>query len=64
MGGSVLNTIDTALDDTLSTGFDAVEVTPDGSITSLLHCTTVDYRVFRMRDRYSAPPARYVGPPE
>ena len=33
----------------------AVETTPTGTITSLLNVPAVDYRVFRLRDLYSAP---------
>jgi hypothetical protein len=33
----------------------AVETTPAGIITSLLNAAAVDYRVFRLRDLYSAP---------
>jgi hypothetical protein len=36
-------------------GTDAVEVTPGGAITSKLHAAASDYRVFRLRDLYSAP---------
>jgi hypothetical protein len=33
---------------------DALEVTAAGAATSLLHCAAVNYRVFRLRDLYSA----------
>ena len=33
----------------------AIETTPTGIITSLLNAAAVDYRVFRLRDLYSAP---------
>jgi hypothetical protein len=34
---------------------EAIETTPTGTITSLLNAAVVDYRVFRLRDLYSAP---------